>query len=246
MDEIKRQAKVIEIRCIVPYFKYFNISNKGLEIGAGDGFQSDYLKTYCKFLVSSEYNQKRLKKTPIPGISYLFCDAENLPICDNAFNWIYSSNVLEHVRNRGKALSEFGRCINDKGIMLHILPNRVWRVSSVLFYYPMIIKSLICKIFHLDRRHDIPVASNIKSKMLERKLINRIFPPRHGEYRSVLQEFIEWGEKRWIKYFDQNGWKVIACKRIPFYSCGYSISLRRIGTIAGLRSTTLYVMKKKI
>src|SRR3989344_1811185 len=71
----------------------------GLEIGAGDGFQTTLLAPLVEKLVSSDLNFKRIKESlKVPGVSYKIIDADAIVGIFKAdtFDLIFSSNVLEH------------------------------------------------------------------------------------------------------------------------------------------------------
>lgn len=54
----------------------------------------------------------------------LICEGTKLPVNDGAYDCLLSSHSLEHIANPLKALFEFRRVIQDRGILLLILPNR--------------------------------------------------------------------------------------------------------------------------
>ena len=69
---VMKDVDVIFKNC--PYL----IFETGIELGAGDGSQSQYLKKFIKNYICTEYNQERLPFKKIQGIKYQAVDATNL------------------------------------------------------------------------------------------------------------------------------------------------------------------------
>src|SRR3989344_7374172 len=110
---------------------------KGLEIGAGDGFQTTLLASYVENLISSDLNFNRIK-LKVPAVEYRILDADLMEgvFEPNTFDFIFSSNVLEHVRNPVRVLSSAQVVLKGDGIAVHIVPNRLMKIFYLLFYYP--------------------------------------------------------------------------------------------------------------
>jgi SAM-dependent methyltransferase len=49
-----------------------------------------------------------------------------LPFDDNAFEFVYSTSVMEHVLDPGRALAEIARVLRSGGLSIHVFPAR-WR-----------------------------------------------------------------------------------------------------------------------
>jgi len=111
-----------------------------LELGAGDGGQSVTIAKYCEHLVCTELDEKshswlgqKILDRNLQNVEYRLCDAQNLlEYGDKTFNLIFSSNLLEHVPNINRCLSECKRVLKDDGVMLHTMPNRWWKIFSYL------------------------------------------------------------------------------------------------------------------
>ena len=228
--------------------------SKGLEIGAGNGFQSRLIKNICKKLFVTEYNEKRLKKQKQKNVQYYICDAEDLPFKDNSFDFIFSSNVLEHIVNRDKALSELKRVSRLNSLMIHIMPSRAGKLSQMFFYYINIFELILSKkkrqaILSEKKRvkdENLTTGSNIK-RQGSRNLISCVFPAIHGEYDSHFEEFIEFGKKKWRKKFLKNNFQIIKIVKMPFYfNKGYDHKfLRKLLNKIGFCSSYAYFVKPK-
>src|SRR3989344_3210143 len=95
----------------------------GLEIGAGDGFQTALLASHIDKLISSDLNFKRIKESlKVPDVEYKTVDADAIEgvFKPNTFDIIFSSNVLEHVRDPIKVLKATQPMLTDEGYALHI------------------------------------------------------------------------------------------------------------------------------
>src|SRR5262245_30200123 len=113
-----------------------------LELGAGDGFQSQLLSRYATRVVSTDYY-----RPPVPdgeGVVYQACDVERLTEDFEAgkFDLIYSSNMLEHVPQPQLALQGIVQILANDGITIHVMPNRLWKLSHLALYWPNLVLSL--------------------------------------------------------------------------------------------------------
>ena len=111
---------------------------RALEIGSGDGLQSKILSRRCARLVCSDINRKRwdsrLEKEIPSNISFVVLDATNLSsFPDNSLDLVYSSNVLEHVKEIDLCLGEIHRVLRPTGIGIHSMPSRHWKVFNSLY-----------------------------------------------------------------------------------------------------------------
>jgi SAM-dependent methyltransferase len=105
-----------------------------LEIGSGDGFLAAMLAPLGKSLLTTEY---------APGaashgrdLPRLRCSVTALPFGNASFDFIFSSSVLEHVRDRGGAMAELRRCLRPHGVMIHLMPSPTWKLLQLALYYP--------------------------------------------------------------------------------------------------------------
>ena len=77
---------------------------KTLDVGTGDGKRVNILREKGYEAIGTEINQYRINNDTI-----IYGDTENLPFEDNTFDMVSSIDVLEHVKNPVKALSELFR-----------------------------------------------------------------------------------------------------------------------------------------
>ena len=76
--------------------------------------------------------------TPIDTVPYcdvdgmVVTDAADLPFEDDSFDLIFSSNVLEHVRQLNDAFDEMKRVLAPGGIMIHSMPTGTWKIVQLV------------------------------------------------------------------------------------------------------------------
>jgi SAM-dependent methyltransferase len=225
---------------------------RALEIGGGDGFMARMLAPYCRDLITTDADAGRIRGA-IPGVTRLSCGAERLPFRDGAFDFIFSSSVLEHVRERPEAVAELRRCLAPGGIMLHIMPSRTWKLLQVALYYPDAVAAGIDWALgtiapnkangHHERLSPETEAALAWTPRLGRMLSN-VLPRPHGEFPGHVSEYLGFGIDAWLRSFQDAGLQVHAVKRLPLYS-GYGFGLeraRRLGERLGLSAHNAFVV----
>lgn len=117
-----------------------NLANKKiLDVGAGEGV---WLGQFAQFTVpenvfGAEYDPQQVvdMKDPnseirrmysIPEQNIINCPAERLDFPDNTFDIVFSHEVLEHVQDDKKAVSEAIRVLKPGGKFVIFTPNRGW------------------------------------------------------------------------------------------------------------------------
>ncbi len=158
-----------------------------LEIGSGDGLQSEKLAYRCDRLICSDIDGRRWgsrsERIASPSISHVILDATDLSSYpDNSFDLIYSSNVLEHIEEIDRCLGEIYRVLKPSGIGIHSMPSRHWKFFNSLYYISRLRKPRI-----------------------------------HGVERTNWKEFIEFGMKSWLGKLKRSGFEVEEILGMPFY-----------------------------
>jgi SAM-dependent methyltransferase len=238
----------------------------GLEIGGGDGFMASLVAPHCRSFVTTDSYRARLADgaPALPAnVRRLVCDAARLPFADASFDFIFSSSVLEHIRDRAAVYRELGRCLRPGGVMLHIMPSRTWKILQLLFYYPHQIIGgidLLLDALARSRAPKRPAAAAPKSAQAldtnrwsdERKLtlkivMQHVLPRPHGEYPGNLAEIRGFGVRAWEREFAAAGFEAHRIVLLPLYS-GYGFGLerlRQLGERVGLSSHNAFVLTPK-
>lgn len=227
--------------------------DKALELGCGSGKHSKHLAYYCKKLIAIEYNENRLTEHSDEKTTFLTGDAQDLSqFSNNEMDMIFSSNLIEHLPNPGRCMAECRRVIKQEGLIIHAVPNRLWKIFHLLLYYPLGIKIILRRTFSADKSADIgefiAAEAKLNSNMrpLDYSLKKNLLPKPHGISKSHISEFKNWGEKHWINIFEKNGLEVVNIVRLPFYS-GWDYNFRsilRLGNCLGLSSSTGFILRK--
>lgn len=233
--------------------------SSGLEIGAGDGFQTTLLAPRVKSLVSSDLNFKRIQESlKIPEVTYMQVDADAITgvFPSQAFELIFSSNVLEHVRDPRSFLAATRPMLTDDGYAVHIIPSRHIKVFYLLLYYPNLVLLAVDRILGklrgkpffsggtLNLENNINVGDKPKKK--EDRIKKFLFPSPHGNFSNHKEEFIAFGKKQWERLFKESGYSVVAYAQGPAFS-GYGFGfgfLRKMLEYCGVSSEHIFFLQK--
>lgn len=190
---------------------------RALEIGSGDGLQSEKIAVQCTELICSDIDQRRWNNRESQdapeNVSFLVNDASDLSrFPENYFDLVYSSNVLEHVEDIDKCLSEIYRVLKPSGLGIHSMPSRQWKIFNSLF-----------------------------------RLMKFRKPKIHGVERTNWREFIAFGPTAWISKFEISGFLVDRIYGMPFYfGAGGRYSLVvRLGNRLHLPSSYTFFVRTK-
>jgi ubiquinone biosynthesis O-methyltransferase len=102
-----------------------------LDVGCGSGRDLIQLvKMGCKCIGIDfsgkmiEESRKELSKNGITAVELEIGDATNLRFPDRMFDKVFASEVLEHIPNYNKAISEMARVLKPAGYLVVTTPNR--------------------------------------------------------------------------------------------------------------------------
>jgi SAM-dependent methyltransferase len=240
----------------------------GLELGAGDGFQSTLLSKYVKDLTCTDIDPHKLNRQSQGNIQYRICDAEELGTVfgEKQFDLVFSSNLLEHIPRVDKTLHNIHRILKDDGITIHVMPTRFWKLWHFLLYVPNLLiifletltgkggwNEVRRKLKVFNRREAVPAPSrdlgnNPKVERPSKPLLYRIFIPEpHGIASNNVREFILFGKNNWIRTIEAAGFNVVRVIKGPV-SSGHGFGLDWIRNILeklGFTSDYIYVARKK-
>ena len=109
------------------FIEGFNMQGKILDVGCGFGHFVNFARKRNKMCVGIDINLSIIKKgIQELGSKFLICaSAEELPIKDRSFNWIFANQVIEHLPNPEDFLSEAKRVLVPFGKLLISTPNRL-------------------------------------------------------------------------------------------------------------------------
>ena len=115
-----------------------------LEIGAGSGHQASLLEYFDHEVEAIDVSISNHLIYPITEF-----DGVNIRSLNNYFDYVFSSNVLEHVVHLDKLQKEIYRALKPEGLAIHILPTHTWRLWAILFYYVALPKPISDVPIHL-------------------------------------------------------------------------------------------------
>ena len=100
-----------------------------LDLGCGVGYGAHYLASYgARRVVAADVDGVTLDYARAtyshPCIHYQRCDAQRLPFADVAFEFVFSSQVIEHMPDTRAFLTEIKRVLKPQGACLITTPNR--------------------------------------------------------------------------------------------------------------------------
>ncbi|HZX77227.1 class I SAM-dependent methyltransferase [Lysobacter sp.] len=183
-------------------------ARKLLELGAGTGQQALLLRDMgydvtAIDLPSSHYFRERV----FPVTDY---DGHHIPCPSRSFDIVFSSNVLEHVRNIDQILGETRRVMADDGIAIHLLPTPSCRLWSIPAHYLWLIRRAWAAARPKGRRHLPDAAPSTQPRMpaTAREWAGTLFPLRHGERGVTLTEPYFYSGRWWKRTFERNGFRI--------------------------------------
>lgn len=260
----KRELSNIFSKCPKKIFE------KGLELGAGDGFQSTLLTKFVSHLISTDYNSNRLKKKNTKSIEYHICDAEQLDkyFEKNQIDLIFSSNLLEHLVNPNRTLITIYGLLRADGITIHVIPNPFWKILSLLLYIPNNILRIlntktknnvhknnqnqkeIC--FHKKEKKSIKIkhGSGNNPKLVRKRkpsLYRFLIQEPHGVSSNNIIEILAFSKFRWKKEFKKANLNFIRVIKGPV-SSGYGFGFERLRNFLeniGFSTEYIYIATKE-
>ncbi len=205
-----------------------------LEIGAGAGWQSKWLaeRGYSVTAVDIESsNYREIQEFPITVF-----DGIHLPFKDNSFDVIFSSNVLEHVRELQTLDREIWRALREGGTVIHVLPSGTWSFWTSVTHYVYCVKhgfelmrQRLCSTPDAESSRRALAAAGSKSRKLLAVLKLAVCAQRHGERGLCeIHEVYLFSHFFWSKFFHAQGWNLQERFPVGIFYTGYSVLGRRL------------------
>jgi SAM-dependent methyltransferase len=192
-----------------------------LEIGADYGFQSRLIARYISKLISSDITPYIATQQGDDTITYVYCDAQNQleqMFAKKQFDFIFSSNVLEHLPLPDQAIKAMHQVLKDDGILIHLMPTRVFVTLQILLHVPH-------KIFSKMQSRSVdgeaqkpgafvpvwlePTTASQSQNKLRHKIRRLLLPDPHGVSKNLLAEMRVFGKDIWKQRFEKAGFDVV-------------------------------------
>ncbi len=226
--------RIIELELAVnkinKHLKKNNISKaKILEIGGGAGWQAKKLSEKGFNVESIEISDSMYKDQRMwPILEY---DGENIPFKDNTFDVVFSSNVIEHIKNQNKVQKEIHRVLKINSLAIHLVPTSQWRFLTIVNHYPFMLKTFFSIFFKKilksgDEQNDQEkyALNFIKNISIFTLIKNIILAPLHGETGVCsISELHYFSKKSWTKLLKSHKWKIEDYSTNELFYSGYMI-----------------------
>jgi len=117
----------------VPYFaRHLNISGKILDIGCGGGLVTEELAVMGFSITGMDMSENSLrqagrhaeKSAVALDVNYVQGNALHLPFSDGSFDGVVISDVLEHIEDLPRSISEISRVLRPGGVLVFDTINR--------------------------------------------------------------------------------------------------------------------------
>ena len=176
-------------------------------------------------------------------LQYVCASGEQIPLRDDSVDVVFSSFVLEHIKDRKKAVSEIHRVLRPGGHVVTNVPNRLINVHRAAGFYlgtaPKQVLKAALVWSGLASRLPVAIQSAPPPRPRNAREIGRwlrasfTYPP-HGAYAGHLEELRESGIDHWDRLFEQQGF--IICRRftisveshISFFSARFAYRMQRL------------------
>ena len=195
-----------------------------LEIGAGTGFQSKLLAEHGLEMIAIDIARSGYAADRVFPVSDY--DGVTLPVASNSVDFVFSSNVLEHVTDLHAMHSEIRRVLKPHGTCIHIMPSPWWRfwttVSGWLDLAPAVLS------WARVRRHYASDTSAKSAFAFIKAIGPRVVPLRHGERGIALSELWTFGRTSWCRHFRAEGYEIEFARPMGLFYTGFMFLGRRL------------------
>lgn len=195
-------------------------SGRVLDFGSGTGDQAAQLKRMGYEVEAVDVESSAYRNQTVFPVT--FYDGRNLPFSGQAFDAIFSSNVLEHVRDVAGINRELQRVLKPGGVMVHAVPSAAWRFWTILSAFPAApIRS--AQMLFADQTPDGRTGLSARLYWAAKWLASPFALRRHGEWGNAITELHSFSRRAWRAYFKDNGYTIIHEGPVPLFYTGYSL-----------------------
>jgi SAM-dependent methyltransferase len=195
-----------------------------LEVGAGTGQQAVAIRARgfeveAIEIPASNYKQHQL----FPITDY---DGRHIPFPDASFDVVFSSNVLEHVRDLAGLEGEIKRVLRPGGVCVHVLPTHAWRFWTTLAAFPAAVQKVIALLRAPTRAGTLPHKVARAGKGFVRSLgylVQPFFQGRHGERGLLLSELWLFRPEVWRRHFRRSGFEIVRDAPMGLHYTGHFV-----------------------
>lgn len=231
---------------------------RGLELGAGDCYQSQYLKRYVGDLTCTDFDEALLSRSD-PEITYGQCDAEQVDrvFAGQRFDLVFTSNMMPHTPNPRAVLTGLQKVTDDHAILVMVVPSPMWKIVKLAAFYPLLLMGLPRRLLKYaskrmtkqeaaadSRGRGVKLTNNPKAPRQMSRWRQKLLPVPVGVYSGNLAEVYGSRRTRWIPELNQAGWQVVRIYRGPFIVGEMNQWWNDTCARVGLSTENIYVAKK--
>lgn len=185
---------------------WFRPGMEVLDVGGGSGYQASLLDHFGCSVKSVDI---AVHDTERQYFEVQIYDGSHFPFEDRRFDVVFSSNVLEHIRDLSNLFRETRRVLKPNGICIHLMPTPAWVFWTQVSYYPHLVR----KLFSKGRSGVAPEPPAIREQIVPhlgwQSLFRRMLVGApHGEYPCAASELYYFSRRRWRRVFRENGFDV--------------------------------------
>lgn len=215
----------IRLRELDELIKFIPRGSRILEFGAGTGSQARILADNGFDVVAidlprSSYSEHRV----FPVVDY---DGRHIPIENHSVDVIFSSNVLEHVKNLEAISDEFRRVLKPDGFGLHVMPTPAWRFWTFVAGVPTAGAASLQLITHIL----IPPVGQSRYRAFRKNLKTAaaaLLPIGHGTSKEGISELWTFSPRFWRNRFARFGQQVLDDRPVELFYTGHMVLGKRL------------------
>jgi SAM-dependent methyltransferase len=197
-----------------------------LELGSGTGVQLKMLEHIAKSMVGLELAGSQYLRHKVCDIREY--DGKNIPFENASYDVVFSSNVIEHVKDERQIHGEIRRVLRSGGKAIHVVPSRMWRIVTSIIHYPAV---PIRKFQSIGNPHESSSGNltTMQDGTSWKRKLKRLIPEQHGELGGWFEEYRDFGANAWRARFRRLGWEVEAMRPLGLLYSGNCLLADRLG-----------------
>ncbi len=214
------ELRTLEIERVVTHLRP---GARVLEVGAGTGRQAAELRARgfeVEAIEIADSNYAGDRDFPITNY-----DGRHIPFGDASFDVVFSSNVLEHVRDQGQMHAEIRRVLKPDGYCVHLMPTGAWRFWTSVSAFPTAFQKIAAAVRDVGR--PAPSAARRLLRVLALPFVALgfllgplFFQNRHGERGTLVSELWQFGPRWWRRTFARHGFEIIRDEPLGLFYTG--------------------------
>jgi SAM-dependent methyltransferase len=160
-------------------------------------------------------------------------DGRHIPFADACFDVVFSSNVLEHIRDLDGMEREIARVLRPGGRAIHVLPTHHWRAWTSATHLPHLLRRVLARP-PAPPTPPAPAAQPQAARNGRLQSLLGLSP--HGERGHAVSEYLRYFRPSWwTRHFEAAGWDVVDHFGLELFYTGNVLVGPRLGLAARAR-----------